>query len=43
MSRWMPCKRREFVQRFRELDMMIREVEEIMGREITADEWNELP
>ncbi len=77
MSRWMPCKRREFIQRLRELDfhgpysgtrhqfmvykqhrlaipsnaeysvpqlrMMIREIEEIMGREITADEWNELP
>ena len=25
-----------------QLRIMIREVEEIMGREITADEWNEL-
>ncbi len=76
MSRWMPCKRREFIRRLRELQfvgpysgtrhqfmvyeqhrlaipsnaeysvpqlrMMVREVEEIIGREITADEWNEL-
>ncbi len=25
-----------------QLRMMVREVEEIIGREITADEWNEL-
>ncbi len=76
MSRWIPCKRREFVRRLRQLGfdgpfsgtrhqfmvykqnrlsipsnaeysmpqlrMMIREVEEIIGREITADEWNRL-
>ena len=76
MSRWMPCKRREFIRRLRELQfvgpysgtrhqfmvyeqhrlaipsnaeysvpqlrMMVREVEEIIGREITADEGNEL-
>ena len=76
MSRWTPCKRRDFIQRLRKLGfdgpysgtrhqfmvygqqrlaipsnaeysmpqlrMMIREVEEIMGREITVDEWNKL-
>ena len=76
MSRWMPCKRREFIRRLRELKfdgpysgtrhqfmvyaqhrlaipsnaeysvaqlrIMIREVEAIIGREITVDEWNEL-
>jgi len=76
MSRWMPCKRREFIRRLRELQfvgpysgtrrqfmvykqhrlaipsnieysvaqlpMMIREVEEIIGREIRVDEWNKL-
>lgn len=76
MSRWMPCKRREFIRRLRKLHfdgpysgtrhqfmiyekyrlaipanaeysvpqlrMMIREVEEILSREVTADEWNDL-
>lgn len=76
MSRWTPCKRRDFINRLRELGfdgpfsgtkhqfmvykqhrlaipsntehsipqlkMMIREVENIIGREITADEWNRL-
>lgn len=76
MSRWGPCKRRDFIRRLRKLNfdgpysgarhqfmiyeqhrlaipsnaeysvpqlrMMIREVEEIIGREITADEWNRL-
>ncbi|HHT9126798.1 MAG TPA: type II toxin-antitoxin system HicA family toxin [Candidatus Brocadiia bacterium] len=76
MSRWIPCKRRDFVRRLRKLGfdgpfsgtrhqfmvyeqyrlsipsnteysmpqlrMMIREVEEIIGRKITADEWNRL-
>lgn len=76
MSRWLPCKRRDFIRRLREigfdgpfsgtrhqfmvyeqhrltiptnaeysvpqLRMMIQEVEEIIGREITADEWNKL-
>lgn len=76
MSRWQPCKRRDFVARLRsigfdgpysgtrhqfmlydqrrlavpsntefsipQLRMLIREVAEIIGREITADEWNEL-
>ncbi|MGB3459875.1 MAG: type II toxin-antitoxin system HicA family toxin [Halobacteriota archaeon] len=74
MSRWVPCKRRDFIQRLRKLGfegpfsgtrhqfmvyekhrlaipsnaeysvpqlrMMIREVEGIRGREITADVWN---
>ena len=74
MSRWTPCKRRDFIRRLRilgfdgpfsgtrhqfmvykrhrlsipsnteysipQLRMMIREVEEIIGKEITADEWN---
>lgn len=74
MSRWTPCKRRDFIRRLRilgfdgpfsgtrhqfmvykrhrlsipsnteysipQLRMMIREVEEITGKEITADEWN---
>lgn len=74
MSRWTPCKRREFIRRLRQLGfngpfsgmrhqfmvyeqqrlaipsndeysipqlrMMIREVEEIIGRKITPDEWN---
>jgi hypothetical protein len=74
MSRWMPCKRRDFIYRLRplgfdgpfsgtrhqfmtyknhrlampsyeeysipQLRTMIREVEEIIGREITSDEWN---
>jgi len=76
MSRWTPCKRRDFVRRLRELGfdgpysgtrhqfmtyeqhrlaipshaeysvpqlrMMIREVEAIIGREITAEEWGNL-
>lgn len=76
MSRWQPCKRRDFIVRLRsigfdgpysgtrhqfmlydqrrlavpsntefsipQLRMLIREVAEIIGREITADEWNEL-
>lgn len=76
MSRWIPCKRRDFVRRLRELGfegpysgsrhqfmahqhhrlaipsnsdysvpqlrMMLKEVEEILGREIAADEWNRL-
>jgi hypothetical protein len=76
MSRWTPCKRREFIRRLQklrfegpysgtrhqfmvyaqnrlaipsnteysvpQLRMMVREIEEIMGREITADEWNGL-
>jgi len=76
MSRWAPCKRREFIRRLRrigfdgpfsgtrhqfmvyeqhrlaipsnveysvpQLRMMIREVEEIIGRKITVDEWNRL-
>ena len=74
MSRWIPCKRRDFIRRLRQigfdgpftgtrhqfmiykqyrlaipsnreystaqLRMMIREVEEITGREIKAEEWN---
>ena len=76
MSRWVPCKRRDFIQRLRKLGfegpfsgtrhqfmvyglhrlaipsnveysvpqlrMMIREVEGVIGHEITADEWNRL-
>lgn len=76
MSRWTPCKRRDFIRRLRvlgfdgpfsgtrhqfmiyeqhrlaipsnaeysvpQLRMMIREVEEIIGREITPEEWNKL-
>lgn len=76
MSRWAPCKRRDFIRRLRaigfdgpfsgtrhqfmvyeqhrlaipsnaeycvpQLRMMIREVEEIIGRKITTDEWNRL-
>lgn len=76
MSRWTPCKRREFIRRLRQLGfdgpfsgarhqfmvykqyrmaipsnpeysvpqlrMMIREAEEIIGRRITVDEWNNL-
>jgi len=76
MSRWQPCKRRDFIMRLRsigfdgpysgtrhqfmlydqrrlavpsntefsipQLRMLIHEVAEIIGREITADEWNEL-
>jgi hypothetical protein len=76
MSRWQPCKRREFIRRLRKLDfdgpysgtrhqfmvfeeyrltvpsnseysvpqlrMMLNEVEGILERVITADEWNNL-
>ena len=76
MSRWVPCKRREFIKRLRaigfdgpfsgtrhqfmvygqhrlaipsndeysvpQLRMMLQEVAAILGREIKAEEWNEL-
>lgn len=76
MSRWIPCKRREFVKKLRQLGfegafsgtrhqfmvygqhrltipsndeysvpqlrMMIQEVEVIVQREITLEEWNSL-
>ena len=76
MSRWMPCKRRDFIRRLEKLGfdgpysgtrhqfmvyehhrlaipsnveysvpqlrMMIREAEEIIGREITVDGWSKL-
>ncbi len=76
MSRWTPCKRREFIQKLQELGlagpfsgskhqfmiyhecrltipsndeysvpqlrMMIREVEEIIDRQITLEQWNGL-
>lgn len=76
MSRWQPCKRREFIKRLRKLGfegpytgarhqfmaykeyrltipsnneysvpqlrMMINEVESILGRVITLEEWNSL-
>lgn len=76
MSQWIPCKRRDFVRKLRQLGfdgpfsgsrhefmlyqqyrlaipsnteysvpqlgMMIREVEEIIDRQIAADEWNGL-
>ncbi len=76
MSRWVPCKRRDFIRRLKKLGfngpfsgtrhqfmvyekhrlaipsnaeysvpqlrMMIREVEGVLGREITADVWNRL-
>lgn len=76
MSRWQPCKRRDFIVRLRalgfegpfsgtrhqflvynqrrltvpsnaeysvpQLRMLLREVAEIIGREISADEWNDL-
>ena len=76
MSRWQPCKRRDFIKRLRELGfdgpysgarhqfmvhqnhrlslplnveysvpqlrMMLNEVEAILGRAITVDEWNRL-
>lgn len=76
MSRWSPCKRREFIRRLRkigfegplsgtrhqfmiyqqhrltipsnveysmpQLRMMLNEVETIIGREITVNEWNNL-
>lgn len=77
MSRWMPCKRNEFIRRLRslgfdgpysgthhqfmvyqqqrltipsnreysvpQLRMMIREVEVVMSRAVTVEEWNGLP
>ena len=76
MSQWIPCKRRDFVRKLRQLGfdgpfsgsrhefmlyeqyrlaipsnteysvpqlrMMIREVEEIIDRQIAVDEWNSL-
>ena len=76
MSRWSPCKRRDFIRRLRkigfdgplsgtrhqfvifgqhrlavpsnaefsvtQLRMMLREVEEIIGRRISMHEWNNL-
>lgn len=76
MSRWQPCKRRDFITRLRligfdgpysgtrhqfmvydqrwltvpsnaeysvpQLRMLLREVAEIIGRDIFVDEWNEL-
>ncbi len=76
MSRWTPCRRRDFIRRLRQLGFdgpfsgtrhqflvyaqhrlavpsdseysvaqvrfMLREVEEILGREITVKEWNYL-
>ena len=76
MSRWMPCKRRDFIRRLQalgfdgpysgarhqfmvhgqhrlallsnaeysvpQLRMMVREVEGILAREVTAEEWNNL-
>lgn len=76
MSRWLPCKRYEFIRRVRklgfqgpysgtrhqfmifqehrltipsnrefsvpQLKMMVKEVEEILGHEITVEEWNNL-
>ena len=76
MSRWEPCKRRDFIRKLQalgfdgpyagtrhhflvyqqrrlaipsnsdysipQLRIMMREVEGILGREITADEWNHI-
>lgn len=76
MSRWSPCKRREFIRRLRkmgfegplsgtrhqfmtyeqhrltipsnteysvpQLRMMLNEIEAILGREISVDDWNNL-
>lgn len=76
MSRWTPCKRRDFIRRLHELGfdgpysgtrhqfmlykqyrltipsnaeysvsqvrLLLQEVEEIIGREITVEEWNHL-
>ena len=76
MSRWTPCKRRDFIRRLRllgfvgplagtrhsfmtygnhrlaipsnaeysvpQLRLMIREVQAILGREITPEQWNRL-
>ena len=77
MTRWAPCKRRDFIQRLHKLGfdgpysgtrhkfmiyeqqrmaipsnpeysvpqlrMLIGDIEEIIGRQITTDEWNRLP
>lgn len=76
MSRWVPCKRREFIRRLRrlgfdgpfagtrhqfmvyserrlpipsndefavpEVRFMLQEVAEVVGRQLSADEWNAL-
>jgi hypothetical protein len=76
LRQWMPCKRRDFIRKLRQLGfdgpfsgskhqymiyeqyrlsipsnsdytisqlrMMIREIEEIIGRQISVDEWNGL-
>jgi hypothetical protein len=47
MSRWQPCKRRLTVPSNSEfsvpqLRMTLNEVEGILGRAITLDEWNKL-
>ncbi len=76
MSRWTPCKRRDFIKRLRalgfdgpysgtrhqflvfknyrlaipsnseysvpQLKMMLREIEEIIGRKLEINEWNNL-
>jgi len=76
MSRWRPCKRRDFIKRLRKIDfdgpysgtrhqfmvfeenrltipsnteysvpqlrMMLNEIERIIGRAITIDEWSNL-
>ncbi len=77
MSRWQPCKRRDFIKKMRQLGftgpfagsrhqflvfeqnrlsvpsnseysvpqlrMMVREIETILGRAISSEEWNDLP
>ena len=77
MSRWQPCKRRDFIKKLRQLGfegpfagsrhqflifgqnrlsvpsnseysvpqlrMMVREIEAILGRPISSEEWNNLP
>lgn len=76
MSRWLPCRRRDFIRRLRalgfdgpfsgtrhqfmtfelhrlavpsndeylvpQLRFMLQEVAEIVGRQLSADEWNDL-
>ncbi len=54
MSRWIPCKRREFIRRLRvlgfdgpfsgarQLRMMLRETAIILGRDISLAEWERL-
>lgn len=46
MSRWVPCKRRDFIQRLRKLGFegpfSGTRHQFIIGHEITADEWNRL-